>query len=97
MDVDRTDLAIFVYNAGVVLSGGFVAFTFDITSYAELVPFSLVVGLLWTGYYRTVMERNLTLPGTEDEEDAEGELPPEADDSDDEEPPAQNGPDAPWE
>ncbi|CCQ33745.1 hypothetical protein HLRTI_002728 [Halorhabdus tiamatea SARL4B] len=96
MDVDRTDLAIFVYNSGVVLSGGFIAITFEMGNYTELVPLSLVFGVLWTLYYRAVMEENLR-PFDEEEDVPERELPSQADEPDDEEPPEQGGPDAPWE
>jgi len=97
MDIRLTDLAIFVYNAGVVLSGGFIAFTFELTNYTELVPFSLGLGFLWTLYYRAVMEDKLSPSDEEDEEIEERELPSQDDGSDDDEPPEQGGPDAPWE
>lgn len=98
MDVDRTDLSIFVYNAGVVLSGGYVAFTFEMSSYAELVPFSLGLAFLWTLYYRFVMKSKLQpREDKEGDEREECEQPPQADDPDDDKPPEERGPDAPWE
>ncbi|MFB6128280.1 MAG: hypothetical protein ABEJ47_00820 [Halorhabdus sp.] len=95
MDIRLRDLAIFVYNSGVALSGGFIAFTFEMTSYAELVPFSIGLGFLWTLYYRSVMEEKLS-PDEDDGESEEREPPSQAE-PDDEEPPEQGGPDAPWE
>ncbi|WEL16392.1 MULTISPECIES: hypothetical protein [unclassified Halorhabdus] len=99
MDIDRGDLTIFVYNWGVVLSGGYVALTYDITV-TELLVFSLVIGFLWTIYYRSVMEEKLP---PFDDRDEDGERIDEPDLStenrkpDDDEPPEQGGPDAPWE
>lgn len=94
MDIDLSDLTVFVYNAGVVLSGGYVAITFDLTS-PEIVPVSLALGLLWTVYYQSAMVDKL--PPFDDEDKNEMEPPVAKEKRDEEEPTEQSGPDAPWE
>ncbi|ACV11599.1 hypothetical protein Huta_1423 [Halorhabdus utahensis DSM 12940] len=97
MDLDRSDLTVFVYNWGVVLSGGYIALTYDMTT-TDLGLFSLVLGVLWTIYYRLVMEDKLPPFDEQTQEIDERELPNREDEPiDHDEPPEQGGPDAPWE
>lgn len=96
MDLDLSDLTILVYNWGVVLSGGYIAITFGLTS-TELLPVSFVLAFFWTIYYRTSMEDKL--PPFDDEDEIDERKLPTRDEQpvDDGEPPEQSGPDAPWE
>jgi hypothetical protein len=62
MDISptRADLAMFVYNVAAVTSGGYLAIRLGIQSPAEMVVVALVIGLLWTAYYRYRMKALLT-------------------------------------
>ena len=88
MGLNRTDLAMFVYNVAVVLTGGYLVMRFDIESVPVLVGVSTLAGVLWTVYYHVSMADRLegirtgSLYGREDDDADESEGPTDERDHD---------------
>ncbi|MFB6200625.1 MAG: hypothetical protein ABEI98_01295 [Halorhabdus sp.] len=55
IDFDATDLAMFVYNVAVVMTGGYVAIRFDIDDLIVMAGFAVAAGFVWTVYYHFSM------------------------------------------
>jgi len=105
MNVDRADLAVFVYNVAVVTSGGYIAITFGIEDPIAMLPIAIGVGLAWTIYYHVRMASLLEdirtgelIPDDDprDEADPDGEpdAGPDGEDVPDED--ERRGADPPW-
>ncbi|MFP8890224.1 hypothetical protein ACLI4U_10685 [Natrialbaceae archaeon A-CW2] len=60
MQLTLTDWTIFVYNIGVVLSGGYVVFAFDIQDRTLLFVTMLIFALFWTLYFKFYMVSRLS-------------------------------------
>lgn len=60
MQLTGTDLAVFVYNIGVVLSGGYIVFAFNIQDRIMLFATMLIFALFWTLYFKFYMVSRLS-------------------------------------
>ena len=52
MAPSKYDVSVFVYHAAVVLSGGWILDNFDLRGTTALYAVALVLGLIWTLYFR---------------------------------------------
>lgn len=50
-----SDLVVFLYNLGVVLSGGYVVMRFDIEGRLPFFALMFVFAVFWTAYFRFTM------------------------------------------
>ncbi|MCU4751230.1 hypothetical protein OB919_04410 [Halobacteria archaeon AArc-curdl1] len=71
MQLTITDLTIFVYNIGVVLSGGYIVFAFDIQDRTLLFVTMLIFAVFWTLYFKFYMVSRLSSQMTSDTEGVE--------------------------
>lgn len=55
MTVEKTDIAVFVYNVGVLVSGAFVAAQFETVDRWLLFVGLFTLALFWTAYFRFSM------------------------------------------
>ncbi|WP_136689862.1 hypothetical protein [Halorhabdus amylolytica] len=55
MDIDRADIAMFVYNTAAVMSGGYLAITIGIEDMLPMLPVAVGLGFVWTVYYHVSM------------------------------------------
>jgi hypothetical protein len=104
MDIERTDLAMYVYNVALVMSGAFLVAELGIEDPLVMGGMAVVVGLLWSVYYRLsmaprleAMRQGVFIPDDEeftdkgkDEGGDADEQPPESDEE-------RHGSKAPWE
>ena len=52
MALSKYDASVFIYHAAVVLSGGWVLDNFDLRGTTAMYATALVLGLVWTLYFR---------------------------------------------
>lgn len=72
--ITKHDGSMFVYNFGVILTGGLAAMRLDITDIMPLMGITFVFAIIWTLYFKFSMLGRLAdhpLLGADDEEAAE--------------------------
>jgi hypothetical protein len=71
MDVTRADATMLLYNYAVVLSGGWIAMTLNVSDRVLLLGITLLPAIVWTVYFRLRMLSLLAdALGTRDPADA---------------------------
>ena len=103
MNLERTDIAMYVYNVAAVMSGGYLAMTFEIEDPLIMGGLAIGAGLLWSVYYRwsmaprlEAMRQGVFIPEDEeflDDQDDEQSESNESNEEDEE----QQGTKPPWE
>lgn len=100
MNVQRTDVAMYVYNVAAVMSGGYLAMTLEIDDPLVMGGLAVGAGLLWSVYYRfsmaprlEAMRKGVFIPDDEEflEDQADEESEPDEDDE------QKQGTQPPWE
>ncbi|WP_181686355.1 hypothetical protein [Halorhabdus salina] len=97
MDIDRSELAIYVYNVALVMSGAFLVVELGIEDPLAMGGMAVVVGLVWSVYYHfsmmprlEAMRQGVFIPEDEEFLDEEDDDSPDEDEDHD-------GAQAPWE